>query len=418
MAFYVSSNFFGKMVGYLAFVSFYLGFEFLTINTNCFWPWLNLGNGLAGQPVIVQWYEYTGAAGGSLWILLVNLLLFLFIEQWLTLKIMNRKKLIGVTALIIIPVMVSLWLGFANTLIKYQKDKVAIVQPNVNSYQYKLTELSQQNNAITKNHIIPILQHLTEEEYDYIVLPETTFSTILNLEDSTSNNSPVSFLKKYLKQNGQLIYGAYATNKEKEKFNTAVFESEENRSFYIKQKLVPGTEILPVIGNFFNSKTTSFEKKYYHSITKHGYATQAQFPTAICYESIFGAAVATQASYKNKPIVIITNDGWFDNTPLINQHLNIAKLRAIENRSFVVRSANSGISAIISNTGEIMDYLPNNKAGVIEALVPKKHLTKTFYQKYTDLIYRIGALISLILLLYIIVANCTHNFKFKKLGFT
>jgi len=418
MLFHITTKLFGKMAGYLAFINFYLGFEYLTINTNCFWPWINFGNGLAGNTSIVQWYEYTGVAGGSFWILLSNLLLFLIIEKYLIQKRLPKNMLIIFIALIVIPFAFSYWLGFVQILTKYQKDSIAIIQPNVNSYQHKLTELSQQNEQIAKDHILPQLQNLTEDNYDYLVLPETTFPTVFNLEDSIYNNSTATFLKKYLKPSGRLIYGAYATNEEKQKFNAVVFESKAGHYFHVKAKLVPGVEMIPLINNQFSNKSSLFEKKYYSPLSDEAYNTQRDFPTAICYESVFGNDLAAQASYKNKPILIITNDGWFDNTTLIKQHLNLAKLRAIENRSFVVRSANSGISAIISNTGKVVEYLPNDVAGIIEAVVPQKHLTKTFYQKYTDIIYRIGALISLILLLYIFVATFTNNFKFKKLGFT
>jgi len=424
MLFHTACNFFGKMVGYLAFVSFYLGFEYLTINTNCFWPWLNLGNGLAGQTALIQWYEYTGVAGGSLWILLVNLLLFFIIKRWLAAEKINKKIVVTLFLMIFVPVMLSYWLGFARTLIKYQKDRIAIIQPNVNSYQYKLTELSSQDEQIAKDHILPLLENLEEGVYDYIVLPETTFPRVFNLVEDNIGPSPVEFLKKYLKPPGQVVFGAYATDNDNQKFNVVVFENVGDRSFHIKQNLVPGVEMIPFTGNFFSNKNTDFEKKYYNSFSKTDFKTENNFLTAICYESVFGNELATQASYKNKPIIIMTNDGWFDNTSLIQQHLNLAKLRAIENRRFVVRSANSGISAVISNTGKVVKHLSNNEAGIIEALVPQKHLTKplkntiknTLYQKYTDVIYRVAALISLILLLYLFVATFTNNFKFKKLG--
>lgn len=406
------------MVGNLAFVSFYLGFEYLTVNTNCFWPWLNLGNGLAGNISIIQWYEFTGVAGGSLWILLVNLLIFKILKRWFEDQTVFKKSIATLFAILTISVALSYWLGFANIPIKYLKDKIAIVQPNVNSYQYKLTELSNRNKQVAKDHILSLSNSLEDNSFDYIVLPETTFPTVFNLEDEVINSTSTAFLKKYLKPNGQLIYGAYATNNQQQKFNVSVFKSKANHSFHIKQKLVPGVEVMPFVGNYSNSNASSFEKKYYSSFSKYKHETQKKFPTAICYESIFGNELAAQSSYKNKPVIIITNDGWFNNTNLIQQHLNIAKLRAIENRRFVVRSANSGISAIINNTGKIVEHLPNNKAGIIEAYVPQKHLKKTFYQKYTDIVYRIGALVSLILLLYIFVANFTNNFKFKKLGFT
>ena len=410
--------FFGKIVGYLAFVSFYLGFEYLTLNTNCFWPWLNLGNGLAGQTNIIQWYEFTGVAGGSFWVLSINLLLFLIIEKWWSSKSISKKMVLVLVLYMIVPIALSHWLGFARTLIKYQKEKIVVVQPNVKQPVFDITALTNwKKPEEERKYLSPLLKNVEQASCAYLVLPETAITEGFGVKHSNKVYSSVGYLKKYLKQNGVLIYGAYGGQKN-QKFNIAVFESDSTTFFHIKNKLVPGVEVFPFIKKYKAGLGVPFEKKYYSTISQKAYASQQNFPTAICYESVFGNEVAAQASYKNKPIIIITNDGWFDNTTLIKQHLNLAKLRAIENRRFVVRSANSGISAVISNTGEILKHLPNNKAGIIEAVVPQKHLTKTFYQKYTDIIYRIGALISLILLLYIFVATFTTNFKFKKLGFT
>ncbi|MFZ8281203.1 nitrilase-related carbon-nitrogen hydrolase, partial [Staphylococcus aureus] len=74
----------------------------------------------------------------------------------------------------------------------------------------------------------------------------------------------------------------------------------------------------------------------------------------ICYESIYGEYIRTYVQKKATLLSIITNDGWWGNTPGYQQHLAYAKLRAIENNRWVVRSANTGVSAIINNKGNLL----------------------------------------------------------------
>src|SRR5690606_37527166 len=74
----------------------------------------------------------------------------------------------------------------------------------------------------------------------------------------------------------------------------------------------------------------------------------------ICYESIWGDYVSKYVKEGAQFIAVITNDGWWGNTSGKDQHLDYAKLRAIETRRWVVRSANTGISACMNQRGDIV----------------------------------------------------------------
>ena len=73
-----------KTVIALAFIAFWCSWEYLHLNWQINWPWLNLGNIFAASPKIVQWYEYTGAFGGTIWVLVVNFLIYDFLSTQMT----------------------------------------------------------------------------------------------------------------------------------------------------------------------------------------------------------------------------------------------------------------------------------------------------------------------------------------------
>ncbi|MEJ7662317.1 MAG: hypothetical protein WKG07_23495 [Hymenobacter sp.] len=77
MAFRQTKKRFGNRLGYLSLPIYWIAFEQLHLHWDITWPWLTLGNGFAAAPEWVQWYEYTGFLGGSVWVWVVNLLVFL-----------------------------------------------------------------------------------------------------------------------------------------------------------------------------------------------------------------------------------------------------------------------------------------------------------------------------------------------------
>ena len=103
----------------------------------------------------------------------------------------------------------------------------------------------------------------------------------------------------------------------------------------------------------------------------------------ICYEVIFSGLIQ-KADRNTNLIVNISEDGWFGNTIGPHQHFAKGIFRAIEQNSFLIRSANKGISAIINNKGEVIKKLNINEAGNIEFSVP---LIKSKYKNKNDLIF-------------------------------
>jgi apolipoprotein N-acyltransferase len=128
----------GERVSQIAFIVFWLAFEHLHMDWDLTWPWLTLGNAFAEQTGIVQWYELTGALGGSLWVLLVNLLLFRVSVALSQRAVRWRKLAIAATVVLTAPVGIS-WLIGRNYAPQGQPVEVVVVQPNVDPYSEKYT---------------------------------------------------------------------------------------------------------------------------------------------------------------------------------------------------------------------------------------------------------------------------------------
>ncbi|MSP57733.1 MAG: apolipoprotein N-acyltransferase [Flavobacteriaceae bacterium] len=171
-------------------------------------------------------------------------------------------------------------------------------------------------------------------------------------------------------------------------------------AFYHKSKLVPGTEKLPFSQTFpfleqlavsldENSTTGSLGK------SNQAIALGKSEKTApiICYESIYGDYVSEFVKDGAQWLSIITNDAWWDNTPGHKQHFSYAKLRAIEQRKWVVRSANTGISGFIDPRGtstlesiwyEGRPEKMETSVGGLENFRENKKISTTTNQQATD----------------------------------
>lgn len=399
-------------VAYAGLICFWIAYEYLHQSWDLAFPWMTLGNGFASSHYLVQWYEFTGVYGGTYWVLMSNILIF---EAWKAFKdqpanpqnIRRKKILILRSALhIFIPVAISLFMYFS-----YREEanpsNVVIAQPNIDPY----AKYGSMSSADQVRRLVQLSDSLGQANTEYFIWPETAISDYTDENSIRSNprfTEVQQFLQKY--KNGNVISGieSYQTydfektptarlipgsNMYSDFFNAAIqIENSERVQFYHKSKLVPGVEQLPF------SSTLAFMKPVFANFggSTGGYGRQAEpsvfysqsgigAAPVICYESIWGSYVADYVKKGAQFIAVITNDGWWGNTSGKDQHLQYAKLRAIETRRWVARSANTGISAFINQRGDIV-----KKTNWWEATAIKTDINLneelTFYVKYGDLI--------------------------------
>jgi len=407
MGYYIFRHRYGKKTGLFSFIAFWMWFEYIHLNWQLSWPWLTLGNVFASQHDWVQWYEYTGVGGGSLWVLLVNILVYHWLSSGATAKQTHVKKSITIAAIIVLPIAGSFaFLPFGH-FYKGQKPQALIIQPNIDPY----SKFEQSNFNSQLQQLLQLSAANLDSNTRLIIWPETALSTNVAI-DQVANSAayqPVfDFVNKH--PNITLLTGIETMRWYMEKpaspyarktpdgyyydsYNAAVsIKAAQPLQFYIKSKLVPGVETLPTFLNFLGPV---FEK---FGGTTGGYAkdtaaiafknTGSPFITApiICYESIYGEYVTGYVKKGANILTIITNDGWWGNTPGHKQHLAYAQLRAIETRRWVARSANTGISAVIDNYGNIVQHQPWDTAAVIKADIPPLS-QQTFYVQHGDYLF-------------------------------
>jgi apolipoprotein N-acyltransferase len=192
-------------------------------------------------------------------------------------------------------------------------------------------------------------------------------------------------------------------------FNSAIqVDAAGNIQVYHKAKLVPGVEITPYMRYFPFMKKLALD---FGGITgSYGLTPGVNIFTsetggvfdAICYESVYSGFVAKKVQAGANFLAVSTNDGWWGNTQGHKQHMQYARLRAIETRRWVVRSANTGISSVIDHRGHVRDLLPYWKEGALKAtLITGQNLT--FYVRFVDFIDKAPLIFCILLLTYTIV---------------
>lgn len=373
-------------LAWVVFVTAWIAFEALYTYQDISFPWLNLGNGFADMPWSVQWYEYTGTFGGSLWVLVSNVLFFNLWQQRRSIK-----RIVAVCVWILVPLTVSL-IQYVSYEESEKPLEVCVVQPNFDPYVDKFGELTEEQQV----GVIMGLSSESDANVDFIIMPETSIGNFAHLWESRFAASPSivrmgNFLRterpKATIVTGAMTFGEVGSRAVP--YNSALWiDSSLSIDVYHKSKLVCGAEFTPYPEVFDFMKidlggiSGNFGRQAYRDVFR-------RVGVAICYESIYGAYVTEYVDRGAEALFIITNDGWWGDTRGYQHHLNYARLRAIETRRSIARSANTGISAIINQRGDVVQQLDWDTRGVINATINLNDKV-TMYTVYKDIIVRLA----------------------------
>ena len=438
--FRLSRKKFSGSLPYIFLAVAWIAWERFYFDAEISWPWLVLGNAFARTTWAIQWYEFTGALGGSLWVWACNLGIFGFMASlsdgsWACYN--NKARIAAIsafTAIIAIPIISSAVIKgrYAGAMDEGESLPVLIVQPNIDPYNKFQAMSQEQQNALLEGMVKDALKERKADSTAgplLIVTPETFTSDIIvgQYDRSRTWRRFTTLLADYPDVN--MLFGASSYDyifAEKapshnarylqdglwvESHNSALMTDGTKRTeIFHKSKLVVAVEKTPYpaifckIDDLLGGVMGRCVGQEEISLLKVRSLDGQSIPVgcAVCYESVYGEYYCDYIRKGAKAMTSITHDAWWGNTPGYRQHLSYASLRAIETRRAIARCANTGISAIIAPDGEIIQPTPWWEPAVIENRIPLRD-DITFFVAHGDICGRLCTFLFCLLLLSLAV---------------
>lgn len=358
-----------------------------------FWfgvPWGRLSIGQAGILVTAQTASWFGCYFITFLLVSVNFLLGYAIYNTETRKLfaVAAAGLFAFNTLSGAVLMATDGLGNSGRTVK-----VAAIQGNISSSQ-KWDSLNWF--SLTTESYAKLTREAAEKGAQIVVWPETVFPVFI--ENSYNVSEFVSELAKEC--NVTLLVGTITAGDDNGQYNSIVTvmpDGSFSNEVYYKQRLVPFGEylpwsefisaIIPALAevNMLENFTTAPSD---YTVTS---GEGAVIGSAICFDSIYEELARNSVNEGAEMIAIETNDSWFFDSAAVHMHLSQARLRAIENGRYVARAANTGISAIISSTGQIIDECPALETGYVIGDIQLRE-QKTLYTYVGNIIIVFAAL--------------------------
>jgi len=371
-------------------------------------PWANLGYSQYLNLPFIQMADVTGVYGLSFVILLVNATLFSILRQWPK-KIFPLKEAL-LAAIILLGFLLYGYVKMGRVdrqMIQNPPLKIGLVQGDID----QSIKWDKSFQLETLNIYEKLSLKVAEDKPDLIIWPET--ATPFFFQDAKEYQPLVLDVPK--KTHAFLLFGSPSYKVDRTKvnhYNSAYLASPSGEIVgkYDKIHLVPFGEYVPLqdllffigslgegIGDFKSGKEI-----YNFSLP------QGKFGVLICFEIIFPDLCRKFVKKGANFLVTITNDAWFGRTSAPYQHFSMAVFRAVENRVFVARAANTGITGIVDPKGKIV-----REGGIFkrEAMNGTIHLSKekTFYTLYGDLFAWACSAFSILLLAYALFQKPTPS---------
>ena len=409
---------YGRMpewTAFLALAAYWISFEYIHLQWEISWPWLNIGNTFAQYPSWVQWYSFTGVFGGALWI------------WWLNIDIAKRylnglrdwKSYLKPMLWIVGPIAFSLIMYYSNED-RGPSAEVVIIQPNYEPHYEKFD--------IPKTVQIKSMEELARLKVttttDFLLFPETVISRVrmnninahlgIRSFQSLSREFPrlllvsgISGIRTY--DRDSLFNRATRTHIDSDGDTTywdvqnaaIAIQGGVLKEEYVKSKLVPGAEIfpykewLPFLKPIIDQLDGSTEGLLIQENREVFLKDSQSIAPVICYESIYGGYMGEYFDLGANAIFVMTNDGWWDNTAGHKQHLAFSRLRAIESRRSVARAANTGVSCFINQRGDIYNPTKYDEEISIKGNIALNDAI-TFYSLWKDYLAQIALLFAIL----------------------
>jgi apolipoprotein N-acyltransferase len=349
-------------------------------------PWEDLAYSQHGYLSMIQVGDITGIYGITFLIVLLNVIVYDCISGSFFSSGSKKRKLLS--EIIIGFGLLLLVLGYGiyrmdslrNTSEHLDYVNVSLIQGNID----QSVKWSQEYQAETIKIYKDMSADVSKRGVSLIVWPETAVPFCFQNYDARSRD----VINTARETNSWLLFGSlgYAREKGEISFrNSAYLLSPEGAvsGRYDKVHLVPFGEYVPLHNIlFFIDKLVEGAGDF----TPGGEITPfsmggRKIGILICYEGIFPEISRAHCLKGAELLVNITNDAWYGNTSAPYQHVSMAAFRAIENRTYMIRAANTGISAIVDPTGKIVSRTGLFERTTLSGSV-KFTSQNTFYSRY------------------------------------
>ncbi|MDR2882490.1 MAG: apolipoprotein N-acyltransferase [Alistipes sp.] len=413
-----------KALSYTVLVSAWTVGEWVYNTNQASFPWLSTGNGFAHDVWAVQWYEWTGSFGGTIWVLVTSILIYEFL---IVRRPFAVKNLLAPILSVVVPIAVSIAL-YCKHEEPLPLTRVTIVQPNISAWE---------ENSIPDWAKATNLAELAAEapaDARFIVMPETTVGDMIDEDSISFSHSLVTITNttKAHSPEATVVVGAatrrnyghvpkptHTTYSDPEGwydiYNSSLAIAPSGRvDIHHKAKMVIGAEMMPTWWWIRGLQSMLDGLGFYAG--HYGFGTERTVfkndgvtaGAGICWESVYGEYTSEFVRNGAQVLFIITNDGWWGNTPGYRQHFDLARLRAIENRRAIARSANTGRSGFIDSRGRVMHGSDDSpltlgweERGTLTANIPVDH-RMTVFTRLGDWPCRVSLLLLSLSILYFI----------------
>lgn len=361
--------------GYLAVPAAWTAIQWARLLGPLGFTWGSLAHTQADNLPIIQMASTTGPWGIDFLICLFSLALM---GTFLAAHERRRFRPAGVIALVIGAVWIGGFAALDSGDSGYRGTKIAIIQGNTPHEINAPPDYSVDSFRTYER----LSRRAAEGKPDFIIWPETT------IPEDIAPDTWGALISRLARETGTgYIVGGYDASGQSESYNAAHFYDRTGRKLgvYHKVHLVPYGEYVPLRERMpwlkrYGIRDVDVRPGKSHNLVE---TDIGKLGTIICFESLFPAVARQEVSRGAEALVIITNDAWFLQTQAARHHMMMAKLRAVENRRWVVRAAATGISAVIDPYGRPQGELPVFTQGILTGSIARLQ-SLTPYARFGD----------------------------------
>ncbi len=354
-------------------------------------PWALLGHSQYLNIPVIQIVDITGSLGLSFLVILVNLCIFEVVKS---ISLRDFKSAIRISIILVLIFVIIYGYG-SYSIKKYSLRSKKVL--DVSLLQGNIPQEAKWAN-IFRSRIKQIYFDLTrqclEDNSDLIIWPETAYPDYFTDEDKGAFDPLIELSSDIQKP---ILFGAVLEQQEKF-FNAAILTSRDSSRWtsYKKIHLVPFGEYLPLrkrlpfLVKFVPIEDFDAGREFVVFSVENKQRSPVSFGVLICFEDTI-SELARQFRLKGADFLVnVTNDAWFKQTSSPYQHLQSSVFRAIENRVYVLRAANTGITCIIDNCGRIIKQVKDKEnrdifvKGYVSGEVRKQD-TLSIYSQFGDI---------------------------------